>query len=149
MYPYHNRIKQRISAGELVDHYFTDSYPRIGEALVLVFNTSPLFRPIRPHRYAEYVDILADWRRSQMPRVNLTQKQREDAALQRMKDIMIDGLIVNKAKRRMTNAKVGEVVEINDKTIGRIINGGDPQLTITQLLRLMRFAGLKFEEENK
>lgn len=84
-----------------------------------------------------------------MPRVNLTQKQREDAALQRMKDIMIDGLVVNKARRRMTNAKVSEVVDINDKTIGRIINGGDPQLTITQLLRLMRFAGLKFEEENR
>ena len=82
-----------------------------------------------------------------MPRVNLTQKQREDAALQRMKDIMIDGLVVNKARRRMTNAKVSEVVDINDKTIGRIINGGDPQLTITQLLRLMRFAGLKFEDE--
>ena len=64
MYPYHNKIKQRIRAGELVDYYFTDIYPWIGEALVLVFNTEPFFRPIRPHRYADYVDILADWRRS-------------------------------------------------------------------------------------
>lgn len=63
MYPYHNRIKQRIAAGELVDFCFTDSYPRIGECLVLVFNTAPYKRPIRPHRYAEYTDILADWRR--------------------------------------------------------------------------------------
>lgn len=60
MYPYHNKIKQRIRAGELVDHYFTDNYPGIGEALVLVFNTAPFKRPIRPHRYVEYVDILAD-----------------------------------------------------------------------------------------
>ena len=58
MYPYHNRIRQRIRAGELVDHYFTDNYPGIGEALVLVFSTQPFKRPIRPHRY---VDILADW----------------------------------------------------------------------------------------
>lgn len=67
MYPYHNRIKQRIASGELVDYYFTDIYPWIGEALVLVFNTAPLFRPIRPHRYADYVDILADWRLSHAP----------------------------------------------------------------------------------
>lgn len=61
MYPYHNKIKQRIRAGELVGHYFTDNYQRIGEALVLVFNTVPFLRPIRPHRWADYVDILADW----------------------------------------------------------------------------------------
>ena len=34
MYPYHNRIKQRIQSGELVTHYYTNSYPRIGPALV-------------------------------------------------------------------------------------------------------------------
>lgn len=63
MYPYHNLIRQRIRNGELVDHYFTDNYPRIGEALVLVFSTPPFKRPIRPHRWEEYVDILADWKR--------------------------------------------------------------------------------------
>lgn len=63
MYPYHNRIKQRIHNGELVDHYFTDNYHRIGEALVLVFNTAPFLRPIRPHKWSDYVDILADWKR--------------------------------------------------------------------------------------
>lgn len=55
MYPYHNRINQRIRVGELVEHYF------IGEALVLVFDTPPFKRPIRPERWHEYVDILADW----------------------------------------------------------------------------------------
>ena len=60
-YGYHQRIKQRISAGELVDHYLTDHYPGIGEALVLVFSTPPFLRPIRPHRYKDYVDILAEW----------------------------------------------------------------------------------------
>lgn len=34
VYPYHNSIKKRIQNGELIDHYFTDSYPLIGEALV-------------------------------------------------------------------------------------------------------------------
>lgn len=58
MYPYHNRIKQRIHNGELVDHYYTADYPRIGEALVLVFSAPPFLRPVRPHRWAEYEAIL-------------------------------------------------------------------------------------------
>ena len=58
MYPYHNRIKQRIQSGELVAHYYTDSYPRIGPALVLVFNTAPYTRHIRPHRWQEYENII-------------------------------------------------------------------------------------------
>lgn len=63
MYPYHNRIRQRIKAGELVGFHFVTDYPRIGEALVLEFDRPPLRRPIRPHHYHEYVDILADWGR--------------------------------------------------------------------------------------
>lgn len=58
MYPYHNRIKQRINNGELVTHYFTGKYPRIGKALVLVFNTYPFERPIRPHKWELYSAIL-------------------------------------------------------------------------------------------
>lgn len=63
MYPYHNRIRQRIRAGELRGYYFTDRYPGIGRALVLEFWTPPFFRPIRPHRFAEYLKILEEWER--------------------------------------------------------------------------------------
>lgn len=58
MYSYHNRIRQRIRNGELVDHYFTDGYKNIGEALVLVFSTEPYLRPIRPHRWGEYAEVI-------------------------------------------------------------------------------------------
>ena len=58
MYPYHNRIKQRIKNGELVGYAFVDNYPNIGECLVLQFNTPPFERPIRPHKYHEYQDYL-------------------------------------------------------------------------------------------
>ena len=53
-YSYHNRIKQRIRNGELVGYEFVDNYPGIGECCVLKFNSIPQYRPIRPHRYAEY-----------------------------------------------------------------------------------------------
>ena len=38
-------------------------YLGIGERLVLKFNTEPFVRPIRPHRYVKYVDVLAEWNR--------------------------------------------------------------------------------------
>ena len=49
-YGYHQRIRQRIEAGELTGAYETDDYPRIG--------TAPFLRPIRPHRWAEYRALL-------------------------------------------------------------------------------------------
>lgn len=58
MYPYHNRIKQRIANNELIGYHFEQDYPRIGECLVLEFSTYPFARPIRPHRYVEYAQIL-------------------------------------------------------------------------------------------
>lgn len=63
MYPYHNRIKQRIKDGELIDFYYTKNRKGIGECLILVFNTEPRERPIRPYKYNEYSDILAEWKR--------------------------------------------------------------------------------------
>ena len=65
MYPYHNKIKQRIKASELVAYRFEDNYPRIGECLVLECATQPFRQPIRPHRYVEYVDILVAWKRGE------------------------------------------------------------------------------------
>ena len=61
MYPYHNRIKQRIRNGELIGYRFEKNYPRIGECLVLVFDTVPALRPIRTHRAGEYTELLADY----------------------------------------------------------------------------------------
>lgn len=61
MYPYHNRIKQRIRNGELIGYKFVEDYPKIGECLVLQFSTCPPLRPVRPHKYVDYVDILAEW----------------------------------------------------------------------------------------
>lgn len=58
MYPYHNMIKKRIQCGELLGYYMTDNYPKIGKAMVLLFKTDPIRRPIRPHRIPEYMDLL-------------------------------------------------------------------------------------------
>ena len=58
MYPYHNKIKQRINNHELVIYEYVDHYKKISPCLVLHFNTEPKIRPIREHRFKEYEIIL-------------------------------------------------------------------------------------------
>ena len=62
MYSYHKTIKKRIRNGELIGYDYVEDYKSIGECLVLHFNTPPFDRPIRPHKYFEYVDILVEWK---------------------------------------------------------------------------------------
>ena len=64
MYPYHNLNKKRIKNGELIGYEFVKNYKEIGECLLLYFNSPPFERPIRPHKYREYSDILAKWEKS-------------------------------------------------------------------------------------
>lgn len=54
MYPYHNRIRQRINNGELVG-----IQQGTGEfAIILLFSTYPYTRTIREHSVWRYWDIL-------------------------------------------------------------------------------------------
>ena len=58
MYPYHNKIKQRINNGELISFEFVEKYKNISPCLVLYFKTEPFIRPIREHRFSEYRQLL-------------------------------------------------------------------------------------------
>lgn len=58
MYPYHNKIKQRIKNNELVSFEYVERYKKISPCLVLHFNTEPKTRPIREHRFEEYEHLL-------------------------------------------------------------------------------------------
>lgn len=55
MYPYHNRIRQRINNGELIG---IEPSEKEEFAFVLVFNTFPFTRPIRHHAAYKYLDLL-------------------------------------------------------------------------------------------
>lgn len=60
MYPYHNKIKQRIKNRELIDYEYVDRYKNISPCLLLYFSTEPKIKPIREHRFEEYEKILKD-----------------------------------------------------------------------------------------
>jgi hypothetical protein len=58
MYPYHNKIKQRIRNNELIKYEYMDKYKNISPCLLLHFSTEPFTRPIREHRFNEYENLL-------------------------------------------------------------------------------------------
>ena len=58
MYPYHNKIKQRISNNELMHYEYVEKYKNISPCLLLHFSTEPKIRPIREHRFEEYEELL-------------------------------------------------------------------------------------------
>lgn len=58
MYPYHNKIKQRINNNELTNFEYVENYKNISPCLLLYFSTEPKIRPIREHRFNEYEKIL-------------------------------------------------------------------------------------------
>jgi len=57
MYPYHNKIKQRIKNNELESYEYVDKYKNISPCLLLRFSTEPKVKPIREHRFEEYEGI--------------------------------------------------------------------------------------------
>lgn len=58
MYPYHNKIKQRVNNNELIEYEYVESYKKISPCLLLYFETKPKIRPIREHRFKEYESLL-------------------------------------------------------------------------------------------
>jgi len=61
MYPYHNKIKQRIKNRELVKYEYVEKYKNISPCLLLHFSTEPKLKPIREHRFAEYELIFREY----------------------------------------------------------------------------------------
>ena len=57
MYPYHNKIKQRIQNKEMISYEYLEKYKNIAPCLLLHFETEPFTRPIREHRFAEYEEL--------------------------------------------------------------------------------------------
>lgn len=58
MYPYHNKILQRIRNNELVEIIDSYIHPTIGKCYLFVFSTPPYTRPIRLHAIYRYEEIL-------------------------------------------------------------------------------------------
>ena len=120
MYPYHNKIKQRINNGELVDYYY-DTRKNIGECLVLVFNTIPFERPIRPHRFEMYQPILEKWEKEQ-------NSKNEEKGENDMNELQIKN-----ENKVLTSMEVAEMVEKEHRKLLRDIRTYIEQLAETKI----------------
>ena len=60
MYPYHNKVKQRIKNNELIRYEYVSKYKNISPCLLLHFDSEPFIRPIREHRFEEYEELFKD-----------------------------------------------------------------------------------------
>ena len=60
MYPYHNKIKHRIKNKEMVSYEYVERYKNISPYLLIHFETEPVVRPIREHRFEEYEEFLKE-----------------------------------------------------------------------------------------
>lgn len=60
MYPYHNKIKQRIKNNELTHYEYLKKHKDISPCLLLYFETTPHIRPIRKHRFKEYEELFKE-----------------------------------------------------------------------------------------
>ncbi len=78
-----------------------------------------------------------------MPKVYLTQAQREQAAIDKIRVRISDGIAVQKVRKKLSNEQVAKGLELGRNTVGHILNGDDVKLPINQTLRLLRFAGLQ------
>lgn len=73
----------------------------------------------------------------------MTQEDRESIAIVRMRELLADGIAELKAIHHLNNEQIGRGLEIGERTIGRVLEGADVKLTISQIMRLLRFAGIK------
>lgn len=77
-----------------------------------------------------------------MPRVYLTNEQREKAADQRYLDQLADGLRIYQAVHRLTAGKLAEYLELNPRTLRKLLNGEPVNLDTVKLRRIMMASGL-------
>lgn len=57
-YNYHAQLKKRILNKEFSHAEFVDKYKNISPCLILYFYTEPKIRPIRKHKFNEYMKLI-------------------------------------------------------------------------------------------
>lgn len=77
----------------------------------------------------------------------MTQEDRESIAIVRMRTLLADGIAERKAIHHLNNEQIVRGLEIGERTIGRVLEGADVKLTISQIMRLLRFAGIELRRK--
>ncbi|MBC5733801.1 hypothetical protein [Lawsonibacter hominis] len=78
-----------------------------------------------------------------MPRVYLTEAQRQQAKYDRQGKLLSDGLACYKALNKLTLTQIGDGVGLSKTTVMHIIQGKDKCVPIQSFWKLLEMAGLE------
>lgn len=78
-----------------------------------------------------------------MPRVYLTEAQRQEAKLDRQSKMLSDGLACYKAINKLTLEQIGSGLGMSKTTVMHIIQGKDKCVPIQSFWKLLEMAGLE------
>ncbi len=85
-----------------------------------------------------------------MPKVYLTDAQREQAAIEKIRGSIADGLCAKKMRNNLTNAQIGAEFGVGEKRVPILMGTEEIRMDIDQFIRLLRFTGhriVKVQEE--
>lgn len=84
-----------------------------------------------------------------MPKVCLTEAQRQQERCKAKCRMVGDGLTVFKARRKLTNKQLGAEFGIGHEMVAKIMEGQDVKLSMHNLWRLLDVAGLEVNRADR
>lgn len=78
-----------------------------------------------------------------MPRICLTEEQRQQAALDKTYQKIVDGLAAFQNRERMNNGQLAEYLGINRKSLTKLMQTDSLQIDVRVLLKVIRKAGME------
>jgi len=77
-----------------------------------------------------------------VPRVYLTEQQRNEAANLRLRQCIGDHIAKKMNRKKLNRTQTAALLEINTETLKKLLNGEDAQLPTSKFLKVFSFAGL-------
>lgn len=78
-----------------------------------------------------------------MPKVYLTDAQRQEAALQSTYQKIADGLAAFRNRKQLNNGQLGDELGINRKSVAKLLHTEALQVDVITLLKVIRLAGME------
>lgn len=80
-----------------------------------------------------------------MPRVCLTQEQRQEARNKKIRQAIADGLCVAKHRGSLNIEEMGRSLGVGRNTMAKILTGEDVVLPMSSMLRILDVAGISLK----
>lgn len=78
-----------------------------------------------------------------MPRICLTEKQRQEAAVARVYRELADGLAAKKNREGLRNEDLGLLLGMNRKAVGKFLRQEEMQISVESVFKILYVLGLE------